>query len=97
MAALLPASYPVHNLEHPEPLTRSLLTICITNFPEIFCRTSPISIDLKPEFLYNGASLNAKNASCDVSLDLAFTSIFLVQIFFMVLAKNFSKSMFTVP
>ena len=97
MAASLPVSCPVHNCKRPAPLITYLLTICITTFPAILRRISPIHICLKPGFLSNGISLQAKNASRDVSLVSEVSSIFLMQTFFMTSVKTFRKSMFTVP
>ena len=75
MAASLPASCPMHNLHH--------------NFSAILRRISPISICIKPGFLSSRMSLHVKKSSSDVSLVSAFISIFLMQIFFVTLAKTF--------
>ena len=97
IAASQPAACPVHNCKRPAALIMYFLTICITTFPAILRRTSPIHMGLKPGFLSYGISLQAKNTSRGVSLISEFSSIFLMQTFYMTSVKAFRRSMLTVP
>ena len=74
--ASLPAFCPVKSCKHSAALMASFSTIHITTFSAILGTTFPHPIAHKLEFLSNGISLHATNASTNVSLVSPFILIF---------------------
>ena len=75
----------------------SSFTTFITTFSAICRSTSPTPIGHNPDFFYRGMSLQAKNASSDVSSLVVSTDRFLVHNFLMTLVKALLKSVITAP